>query len=57
MSTNCVSRPDGTPCTHLEVDVDHNGGRRPEGDDAGKDGEVLVDDEVAAVAAVLPDQS
>ena len=42
---------------HLEVDVDHDGGRRPEGDDAGKDGEVLVDDEVAAVAAVLPDQS
>ena len=40
---------------YLEVDVDHDGGGRPEGDDAGEDGEVLVDDEVAAVAAVPPD--
>ena len=41
---------------YLEVDVDHDGCGRPEGDDAGKDGEVLVDDEVAAVAAVSPDE-
>ena len=41
---------------YLEVDVDHDGGGRPEGDDAGEDGEVLVHHEVAAVLAVLPDE-
>ena len=40
--------------TYLEVYIDHDGGWRPEGDDAGEDGEVLVHHEVAAVAAVLP---
>ena len=42
--------------TYLEVDVDHDGGWGPEGDDAGEDGEVLVHHEVAAVLAVLPDE-
>ena len=41
---------------YLEVDVDHDGGGRPEGDDAGEDGEVLVHHEVAAVLTVLPDE-
>ena len=41
---------------YLEVDVDHDGGGRPEGDDAGEDGKVLVHHEVAAVLAVLPDE-
>ena len=42
--------------TYLEVDVDHDGGGRPKGDDAGEDGEVLVHHEVTAVLAVLPDE-